>query len=169
VLFSSICLMTLAYYWKPLGGSIWVVENEILSTVLLSLGIMGWLLIVLSTFLINHFDLFGLRQVWLYFRKKEYTVLPFQLNSLYKYVRHPLYLGFLIAFWCTPVMTLSHLFFAIMCTGYIFVGIILEEKDMLKVFGEGYKTYQSKTPMILPIKSKIKDEECEEIISSVAK
>ena len=168
VLLSSVCLFLLSYYWQPLGGSIWFIESTLWSSVLLTIGVIGFITVVFSTFLINHFDLFGLRQVWLYFQKKEYTNLPFQLNSLYKYIRHPLYFGFLIAFWSTPTMTFSHLFFAIMCTGYILVGIKLEENDLLKVFGKGYKKYQSKTPMIIPFKSKLNKLESDEIITSVS-
>jgi len=167
VLLSSICLLALVYYWRPLGGIIWTIENPIWANVLLFTGVAGWFMVLISTFLINHFDLFGLRQVWMYFQKKEYTHLMFRLNSLYKYIRHPLYMGFLIAFWFTPVMSISHLVFSVMCTGYILVGIKLEEKDMISTFGKGYEDYKLKTPMLIPMKPKLKETEVKEIITAI--
>jgi len=150
VLASTICLASLMYYWQPMGGIIWQVDNELGRAALTSLGLTGWATVLVSTFLINHFDLFGLRQVWLYLINRPYTVLEFRTPFFYKYVRHPLYLGFVMAFWFTPTMTVAHLLFAIMTTGYILVAIQLEEKDLVDFHGEDYKEYQKSTPMIFP-------------------
>jgi protein-S-isoprenylcysteine O-methyltransferase Ste14 len=150
VLLSSLCLMLLMWQWQPIGGVIWSVQNGAVNALLLSFYILGWTIVFVSTFLINHFDLFGLRQVWLYFKGKPYTHLPFRIPIFYKYVRHPLYLGFLIAFWSTPVMTIAHLLFAILTTGYILTAIQFEEKDLQNHFGEKYQNYKKLAPMIIP-------------------
>src|SRR4029079_14280421 len=139
VLLASLCLMLLIWQWQPIGGVVWSVENETIKTILLIAYLTGWATVFLATFLINHFDLFGLRQVWLYFRGKPYTHLPFRLPAFYKLVRHPLYLGFLIAFWSTPVMTLAHFLFAILTTGYILTAIQFEEKDLVETYGDRYR------------------------------
>ena len=150
VLLASGCLILLMWQWQPIGGIIWSAENETVKNILFVVYLIGWSLVFLSTFLINHFDLFGLRQVWLYFRGKPYTHLPFRTPLIYKFVRHPLYLGFLIAFWATPVMTAAHLLFAILTTGYIFTAIQLEERDLQTSFGQKYKSYKKEVPMIVP-------------------
>ena len=150
VLFSTLCLLLLIWQWQPMGGVIWNVEQPVAKAILTSLFILGWLIVLLSTFMINHFDLFGLRQVWLYFQGKTYEPLRFRLPLFYKYVRHPLYLGWLIAFWATPVMTVAHLFFALLTTAYILVAIRFEERDLVKVFGEKYRNYIRWVPMIIP-------------------
>lgn len=149
-LFSSLCLMTLFYFWQPLGITIWHVENPIVQSLLYALFGFGWLLVLLSTFLINHFDLFGLRQVYLYLRGKDYTSLKFATPGFYNYVRHPLYVGFLFAFWSTPTMTVAHLLFAIVTTAYILIAIQLEERDLIEFYGEGYTNYRSHVPMLIP-------------------
>ncbi|HYF31657.1 MAG TPA: NnrU family protein [Chitinophagaceae bacterium] len=154
VLLASLCLMLLMWQWQPIGGMVWSTENETIKTVLLVLYLVGWAIVLLSTFLINHFDLFGLRQVWLYAAGKPYTHLPFRVPFLYKHVRHPLYLGFLIAFWATPVMTVAHLLFAALTTAYIFTAIQLEERDLHKVYGEKYGSYKKQVPMIVPFSKK---------------
>jgi protein-S-isoprenylcysteine O-methyltransferase Ste14 len=150
VLLASLCLMLMMWQWQPIGGIVWSTENQTIRTILLIVYLIGWGIVFLSTFLINHFDLFGLRQVWLYFRGKSYKELPFRLPFFYRLVRHPLYLGFLIAFWSTPVMTIAHLLFAILTTGYILTAIQLEEKDLLRSFGDKYRIYKKWVPMIIP-------------------
>ena len=150
VLLASLCLMLMMWQWQPIGGTVWSIENETVKGLLLITYLIGWAIVFLATFLINHFDLFGLRQVWLYFRGKPYTPLPFGVPLLYRFVRHPLYLGFLIAFWSAPVMTAAHLLFCILTTGYILTAIQFEEKDLLNHFGEKYRKYRNGTPMIIP-------------------
>ena len=150
VLLSSLCLVLMMWQWQPIGGVIWSVNNELAKTILLIVYLMGWAIVFISTFLINHFDLFGLRQTWLYFTGKPYTALPFRLPLFYKMVRHPLYLGFIIAFWFTPVMTVTHLLFAVLTTGYILTAIQLEERDLVTHFGEKYKNYKKWAPMLIP-------------------
>ncbi len=156
VLIASVCLMLLFWNWEPMGGVVWKVQNGFLTGVLYALSALGWATVLASTILINHFDLFGLRQVWLYFRKKPYTNLKFGLPLFYKYVRHPLYLGFIIAFWATPTMTVAHLVFAIACTGYILTGIQFEERDLITHFGDKYRAYKASVPMLIPFLSKRK-------------
>ncbi len=154
VLFTSIILSSMFVFWEPMGGVIWQTENQTAQIALTALSLTGSGIVLLATFQINHFDLFGLRQVWLYFRGKEYSQLPFRVPFLYKYVRHPLYLGFLIAFWSTPVMTITHLLFAVATTGYILTAIQLEERDLISHFGQRYRDYRKQVPMILPIPKK---------------
>ena len=150
VLLASLCLMLLMWQWQPIGGIVWSVENETAKNILLFIYLSGWSMVFASTFLINHFDLFGVRQVWLYFQGRPYVQLPFRSPLFYRLVRHPLYLGFLIAFWSTPAMTVAHFLFAILTTGYIFTAIQLEERDLLKAFGEKYRNYKKWVPMIIP-------------------
>lgn len=152
VLLSSLALILLFALWQPIGGVIWKVEQPTVRAVLYGLFAIGFLLVLISTFLINHFDLFGLRQVYLYLRGKEYTQLPFGMPILYRHVRHPLYLGWLFAFWATPTMTIAHLVFAITTTAYIFLAIQFEEKDLIDVYGDDYKRYKQSVPMILPVR-----------------
>jgi methanethiol S-methyltransferase len=150
VLFSSLCLMTLFYFWQPLGVTIWNVENPMFRTLLYVGFGFGWSLVLVSTFLINHFDLFGLRQVYLYLRGKDYTHLRFVTPGPYNYVRHPLYVGWLFAFWSIPTMTVAHLVFAVITTVYILVAIQLEERDLVRVHGETYENYRRRVPMLIP-------------------
>jgi len=150
VLFASICLLILFWFWQPMGGVIWEVESGSLRQTLTALCLVGFGIVLVTTFLINHFDLFGLRQVWLYFSGKNYYNLPFRTPLYYKYVRHPLYLGFMIAFWSAPTMTAAHLFFAVMTTGYMLVAIQFEEKDLVSHFGTQYQDYQRSAPMLIP-------------------
>lgn len=157
VLLASLCLMLLMWQWQPMGGLIWLVTNETLQTVLMVSYFIGWGLVFISTFLINHFDLFGLRQVWLQFLGKPYHALPFRVPLFYRFVRHPLYLGFLIAFWSTAVMTAAHLLFALLTTGYILTAIRFEEKDLQHHFGKKYQDYKKRVPMILPFSKRKKD------------
>ena len=151
VLLSSVALLLLFWQWQPIGGVVWTVEQPVIRMVIYALYATGWLLVLISTFLINHFDLFGLRQVFLFLIGRPYTQLKFGTPILYRHVRHPLYLGWLFAFWSTPVMTVAHLVFAIATTAYIFVAIQLEEKDLMNTFGEDYRRYKKSVPMIIPI------------------
>lgn len=151
VLLSSLILILLFWQWRPLPEVIWSVESEIGYYILMALFWLGWGIVLLSTFMINHFDLFGLRQVYLHLKDKEITPIEFKEPGLYKYVRHPLMLGFLIAFWATPHMTLGHLVFAVATTGYIFVGIWFEERDLIRYHGEKYKEYRDRVSMLIPI------------------
>ena len=152
VLFSSIALLFLFWQWRPMGGVVWEVEGQAGRIVLYGLCAFGWLLVLTSTFLINHFDLFGLRQVYLFLVGRKYTHLKFGTPGPYRQVRHPLYLGWLFAFWATPVMTVTHLLFAIATTLYILMAIQFEEKDLVDVHGDEYRRYQKRVPMILPIR-----------------
>lgn len=150
VLLASLCLLLLFWQWQPIGGVVWRVESETSKMFLQSLCLLGFGIVLIATFLINHFDLFGLRQVWLYFKGMSYVHIPFRTPLFYKYVRHPLYLGFIIAFWATPTMTIAHLFFAVMTTAYMLTAIQLEEKDLMKQFGNDYHNYKLSSPMLIP-------------------
>ena len=154
VLLSSLCLILLVWQWQPMGGFIWRVEEPVAKTILTVLFITGWLIVLWSTFMINHFDLFGLRQVWFYFLGKKYEPLRFRIPFFYKYVRHPLYLGWLIAFWATPVMSAAHLLFAALTTCYILTAIKFEEKDLITHFGDKYSNYKRLVPKIIPFTKK---------------
>jgi protein-S-isoprenylcysteine O-methyltransferase Ste14 len=150
VLASSVALIVLFAYWQPLGGVVWKVTQPAAAMTLYALCAFGWLLVLLSTFLINHFDLFGLRQVWLYLRNEPYTHLTFRTPGPYRLVRHPLYVGWLFAFWATPDMTLTHFVFALATTGYILVAIQLEERDLVRHLGAQYSNYRKRVPMLIP-------------------
>jgi len=150
VLFSSLALLLLFQTWQPMGGTVWDVRDPILRGTIYGLFAGGWLLILVATFLINHFDLFGMRQVWLYLNGLPYTPLEFKTPGLYRYVRHPLYVGWLLTFWVTPTMTAAHLVFAIATTAYILVAIRFEEKDLAGVHGPAYETYRRQVPMLVP-------------------
>jgi protein-S-isoprenylcysteine O-methyltransferase Ste14 len=149
VLFSSVAMMLMFVFWQPLGGAIWDVQSTAGQAVLYALFGFGWLLVLVSTFLINHFDLFGLRQVWLCLRGRPYTPVEFVMPGPYRMIRHPLYLGWLFAFWATPTMTVTHLFFALVTTGYILVAIQLEERDLVQDHPE-YAVYKREVPMFVP-------------------
>ena len=149
VLFTCAALILLYVNWQPLGGSVWQVTNPTGVKVLYGLFALGWGIVFLSSFLINHFDLFGLRQVTLNLQGKAYTALPFKTPFLYNFVRHPLYVGLLLGFWATPDMTVTHLFFAIATTAYIFIGIQFEEYDLKNALPE-YADYRQRVPMIIP-------------------
>ena len=146
---SSLALIALFFAWQPLGGVLWDVQAPLGRGLLYTGFVFGWGLVLATTFLINHFDLFGLRQVWLNFCGTPYTPLRFTTPGPYKLVRHPLYVGWLFAFWCTPTMTAAHLFFSIMTTAYILVAIQLEEKDLQDAHPE-YTDYKRSTPMLVP-------------------
>ena len=155
VLFSSVSMILLLWLWEPMGGVVWTVEAMPLRMALTALSFLGFGIVLLSTFMINHFDLFGFRQVWFFLRGQTYQSLKFRTPFFYKYVRHPLYLGWIIAFWAAPTMTLAHFFFAALCTGYILIAIQFEENDLIHTFGEKYVEYKRIAPMLIPfIKSK---------------
>jgi methanethiol S-methyltransferase len=151
VLLSSLALLLLFWQWQPIGGSVWSIERPALQIAIYALYATGWFLVLSSTFLINHFDLFGLRQVYLFLIGRPYTHLKFGTPIFYRHVRHPLYLGWLFAFWSTPTMTIAHLVFAIATTAYILVAIQLEEKDLIDAHGDDYRRYKKTVPMIIPI------------------
>jgi len=150
VLFSSLALIALLWGWRPLGGSVWMVEDPAGRFVLRALFGFGWGLVLVVTFLIDHFDLFGLRQVWLFASGRQYTPSAFVTPGPYRLVRHPLYVGWFFAFWMTPTMTLSHLLFAVATTAYILVAIQFEERDLIHVHGGAYEEYRRRVPMLWP-------------------
>jgi protein-S-isoprenylcysteine O-methyltransferase Ste14 len=150
VLASSLALILLFWQWSPLGGVIWEIDNPTGRAVMYGAFGFGFLLVLYTTFLINHFDLFGLRQVWLYLIGRDYTSLNFVTPGPYRLIRHPLYLGWFFAFWATPTMTATHLLFAVMTTGYILVAIQLEERDLVAAHPE-YAEYKRHVPMIIPL------------------
>lgn len=151
VLFASLALILLFWQWRPLPNLVWRVHQPLGVVVLWTVFWAGWATVLLSTFLINHFDLFGLRQVWAYRMNHETPPPEFRTPLFYRVVRHPLYLGFIMAFWATPVMSQGHLLFAAATTIYILVAIQLEERDLLALFGDRYRDYCSRVSMIAPI------------------
>jgi protein-S-isoprenylcysteine O-methyltransferase Ste14 len=149
VLFSSLALILLFALWQPMGGTVWHVDNPAGKAALYALFASGWLLVLVTTFLIDHFDLFGLRQVWLHLLGREYTAVKFVTPAPYRVVRHPLYVGWLLAFWATPTMTVAHLVFALVSTAYILIAIRFEERDLIADHPE-YAEYRRQVPMLIP-------------------
>jgi methanethiol S-methyltransferase len=149
VLASSLALILLFWQWSPLGGVVWDVQHPAGRAAAYALFAFGWGLVLVTTFLINHFDLFGLRQVWLHLLGREYTPLPFATPGPYRMVRHPLYVGWFFAFWATPTMTVTHLLFAVATTAYILIAIRFEERDLIDAHPE-YAEYRRRVPMIIP-------------------
>ncbi len=151
ILLSSLALILIYWQWQPITTIIWETENTVLSSIITGIFFLGWLIVLLSTFMINHFELFGLAQIFDNLTNKQTANPKFQTNYLYKIVRHPIMLGFIIAFWATPIMTVGHLLFSLVTSMYIFIAVkYLEEKDLRKFIGEKYETYQKEVPMIIP-------------------
>jgi protein-S-isoprenylcysteine O-methyltransferase Ste14 len=150
VLASSLALIALFAFWRPLGGTVWSVHQPAAVAVLYGLCAFGWLLVLVSTFLLDHFDLFGLRQVWMYLIGAPYRPVTFRTPGPYRLVRHPLYVGWFFAFWSTPTMTVTHFVFALATAGYILVAIQLEERDLIAHLGNDYRDYRKRVPMLIP-------------------
>ena len=151
VLFASASLALLFALWRPIGSAVWAFQDSTITTVLLLLSLVGWFTVLIGTFHINHFDLFGLRQPFYALLGREPPPHRFVTPGLYRVVRHPIYMGFLIAFWATPVMTIGHLVFAIATTGYILVAIQLEERDLIRDYGHDYERYRQQVSMLAPL------------------
>jgi protein-S-isoprenylcysteine O-methyltransferase Ste14 len=150
VLATNICLMVLIAAWHPVTDNVWRVNTQPWRALLTAAGLTGWATVLLSTFLIDHFDLFGLRQVFAPLRGQRPLPHEFVAPLLYRAVRHPIYLGFLVAFWVTPRMTVGHLLFAVATTGYMLLAIRLEERDLIGAFGQQYRDYRRRVPMLIP-------------------
>ena len=170
VLCSSLLLIALFAFWQPIGGVVWDVTNPVARNVINAVFGFGFALVFVATLLINHFDLFGLRQVALFLAGKPYTYLEFRTPLFYRYVRHPLYVGWLIAFWATPTMTGAHLLFAVLTSGYILTAIRWEEHDLVTVHGSKYQDYQQRVPKLIPSLAPYRapDEEIVRVPSSAA-
>lgn len=151
VLFTSVCLILLFAFWRPMPDTVWVVKSEVLGKLLVGVSYAGWGIVLVSTYLINHFELFGLQQVYFHAKGREPSPMQFRTPMLYKLVRHPIYLGFIIAFWFTPVMTYGHLLFAAVTLGYILVAIQLEERDLINEFGDEYRQYKGRVRGLVPV------------------
>jgi methanethiol S-methyltransferase len=150
VLFTSLALIILFWQWRPLPHVVWKLESRALRTLLWAINAFGWGIVLVSTFLIDHFELFGLRQVFLNFTRQSDRPGKLKQVGLYRLVRHPLMTGFLIAFWATPTMSVGHLFFAATMTTYILIAVQIEERDLLTYFGDEYRSYQGEVGMLVP-------------------
>ena len=154
VLLASLTLILLFWQWRPIPTVVWQVADPQLAMAVMGLSFFGWLLVLLSTFMINHFELFGLHQVIINLAGRTMPEPRFKTPVLYKLIRHPIYLGFIIAFWAAPTMTVGHLLFAAVTTAYIFVGIFLEERDLIELFGDEYRRYRERVSMLIPFRRK---------------
>jgi len=163
MLATAVVVFTLCMLWQPLPGVLWQAGSDTVHNTMLAIGLSGWGLVLFSTYLINHFDLFGLRQAWLNLLGKEYTHLPFKTISLYKRIRHPIMTGVFIGIWFTPVMTTGHLLFALGMSAYIFIGVYYEEKDLIKAFGSRYLGYIKSTGKFLPTFGKNKGSDTDSV------
>jgi protein-S-isoprenylcysteine O-methyltransferase Ste14 len=150
VLLASLCLMLLMWQWRPLPAIVWQVEDPDAAVTIATISLAGWTIVFTSSFLINHFELFGLHQVAANLVGNEMPPPRFRTPLYYKFVRHPIYLGFIVAFWAAPEMTVGHLLFATVMTAYVFVGIFLEERDLSELFGDEYRRYQKQVSMLIP-------------------
>lgn len=157
VLLASLALILIFWQWRPMTGVVWEVQQEAAQILLYGVYALGWLIVLLSTFMINHFDLFGLKQVYEYLKSRDPQPIPFKTSFLYSIVRHPIMLGFVIAFWGVPVMTVGHLVFSVVTTLYILIAVkFLEERDLRKIHGEQYAIYQREVPMLIPFANRQK-------------
>jgi protein-S-isoprenylcysteine O-methyltransferase Ste14 len=150
VLLATLALALLCWQWRPIPAVVWQINNPEIAKAIMGVSLIGWLIVLTSTFLINHFELFGLHQVANNLTGRTMPSPRFRTPFYYKFVRHPIYLGFIIAFWAAPVMTAGHLLFAAVTTAYIFVGILLEERDLIEVFGDEYQRYRNRVSMLIP-------------------
>nr|WP_070960209.1 methanethiol S-methyltransferase [Hyphomonas sp. Mor2] len=150
VLFSNLAMIAFFLWWQPIGGVIWDVSAQPAHSIVLAIYFIGWAILFYATCLLNHFELFGLRQIWHHLRGEALPPAKFRQPGLYKHVRHPIYVGWLMIFWATPTMTIAHLLFAVMTTAYILIAVQLEERDLANELGEDYRAYQRRVPMIIP-------------------
>ena len=155
VLLASLCLLLLFWQWRPMPAIVWQVNDPDVAVTVATVSLGGWIIVLTSTFMINHFELFGLHQVANHLTDREMPAPRFRTPLYYKLVRHPIYLGFIIAFWAAPVMTVGHLLFAAVTTAYILVGIFLEERDLVELFGDQYRQYRKQVSMLLPWRKSI--------------
>jgi methanethiol S-methyltransferase len=153
---ASLILLLLYWQWRPMPIVVWQVDNAAGRTVLWLMFWAGWGIVLLSSFLIDHFELFGLKQVWLYLRGLEPASAPFSERSLYRWMRHPLMFGFILAFWSAPTMSQGRLLFAVVTTTWILIAIQIEERDLVHILGEPYQRYRERTPMLLPWRRPVK-------------
>lgn len=151
VLASNLALILLFWQWRPMGSVIWDLSNSAWGTLLITISLMGWLVVLISTFLIDHFELFGLKQVYFNLIGRKIPNCKFKKPGFYKFVRHPIYFGFAVAFWATPIMTTAHLLFAVGTLGYMLIGIFLEEKDLVSLHGSEYEDYKSEVSRFVPL------------------
>ncbi len=170
VLLASAVLALLCWQWRPMPEPVWIVREPLAITLLAVVFWSGWGVVLGSTFLLNHFELFGLRQVFARLFRRELPPPEFRVPLVYKRIRHPLYLGFLLAFWATPAMTVGHLLFAVATTGYILIGIWFEERDLVELFGDTYRNYRRQVSMLIPLPGrKFSDQPVEEPVAVKAK
>ena len=155
VLLASLCLLLLFWQWRPMPAIVWQIDDPDAAVTVATVSLGGWIIVLTSTFMINHFELFGLHQVTNHLTDREMPAARFRTPLYYKLVRHPIYLGFIIAFWGAPVMTVGHLLFAAVTTAYILVGIFLEERDLIALFGDEYRQYRKQVSMLLPWRKSI--------------